>query len=106
MVGERLTDCIRKTDTVSRVGGDEFVVLLAETNNRDDAKGVAEKILKVVKDPLVIEDQTLTITTSIGIALFPQDGSSLDDLIQCADSAMYHVKQLGRDGYEFCVSHA
>jgi diguanylate cyclase (GGDEF)-like protein/PAS domain S-box-containing protein len=104
VIGDRLTECIRKTDTVSRVGGDEFVVLLSEVNSQDDVTGVVEKILEVVRAPVQIDDQMLTITTSVGVALYPKDGRDIDVLIKCADSAMYRAKQLGRNRYENCIT--
>ncbi len=100
-IGRRMVDCIRKTDTVARMGGDEYVVLLAETHSEDDTTGVAKKILEEVKKPLIIDDQEITVTTSIGIALYPRDGNNIDILFKRADSAMYLVKQLGRNGYRY-----
>jgi diguanylate cyclase (GGDEF)-like protein/PAS domain S-box-containing protein len=96
-VGSRLASAVRKTDTVARLGGDEFVVLLAETNGEEDAMNVAQKIIDIVKEPLVLEKHELTITTSIGIALYPDDGHDFETLVKHADLAMYRVKQQGRN---------
>jgi diguanylate cyclase (GGDEF)-like protein/PAS domain S-box-containing protein len=98
-IGGRLTTTVRKTDTVARIGGDEFVVLLAETNGEEDAMNVAQKIIDIVKKPLVLDKHELTITTSIGIALYPDDGHDFESLVKHADFAMYRVKQQGRNNY-------
>ena len=96
----RLKDAVREQDTVSRLGGDEFILLLPDT----DAVGaahVAEKLLHAALLPFQIEQHELTVTPSIGIALYPKDGSSLDALSRCADAAMYRAKGDGRNSYRF-----
>ncbi len=97
----RLRENIRVGDTVARVGGDEFVVLLLDAENTPAAETVARKILKSSMQPLVIEDEELHVTGSLGIAIHPEDGLTADDLLHAADSAMYRVKQAGGNNYSF-----
>ena len=96
----RLQAAVREQDTVSRLGGDEFILLLPDT----DAAGatrVAEKLLQAALQPIQLEQHELTVTPSIGIALYPQDGSDLDTLSRRADAAMYRAKEDGRNSYRF-----
>ncbi len=99
-VGGRLTEILRNVDTVARLGGDEFTVLLPETAQADDAVKVAEKILDTFQTPFRIEGQELAMTTSIGLAGCPRDGSELDGLLKKADIALYQAKDLGRNRYQ------
>ena len=102
-VAERLKATVRDQDTVSRMGGDEFILVLPET----DAVGaahVAEKLLEAASIPFALEHHELTVTPSIGIALYPNDGSDFDTLSRCADAAMYRAKQDGRNGSRFCTA--
>ncbi len=99
-LARRLRGAVREQDTVSRLGGDEFVLLLPETD-APGAASVAQKILQAALVPLHLEDHELTVTPSIGIALYPQDGSDLDSLSRCADAAMYQAKSEGRNGVRF-----
>ncbi|MBS9405674.1 EAL domain-containing protein [Halomonas sp. TRM85114] len=100
-VAGRLSDCIRDTDTVCRQGGDEFVVLLSEINKPQDAARIAEKILAALAEPYRISNHELRITTSIGISLYPDDGTDDPTLLHNADTAMYHAKKSGRNHYQF-----
>ena len=100
-VAGRLLDCIRASDTVSRHGGDEFVVLLANERRAQDAALAAEKILVALSTPFVIDGHQLLTSTSIGISVFPLDGLDAATLIKNADTAMYHAKERGRNGYQF-----
>jgi diguanylate cyclase (GGDEF)-like protein/PAS domain S-box-containing protein len=100
-VALRLTTCVRASDTVSRLGGDEFVILLSEVAHEQDAAVLAEKLLQSIRMPCVMEDQELHITASIGIVVHPGDGTSVEALLQNADSAMYEAKSRGRDNYQF-----
>jgi diguanylate cyclase (GGDEF)-like protein/PAS domain S-box-containing protein len=100
-VSERLVHCVRTSDTVSRHGGDEFVILLANERRPADAALAAEKILLALSTPFVIEGQQLHTSTSIGISVFPLDGMDTADLIKNADTAMYHAKERGRNNYQF-----
>ena len=101
-VAERLTDVTRKSDTVARVGGDEFVLVLPHINSPDDAAKLAQRILDAFQEPFIFDGQQLKITTSIGIAIYPDDGKEIEALLKCADSAMYQAKEQGRDMYKFC----
>jgi diguanylate cyclase (GGDEF)-like protein/PAS domain S-box-containing protein len=96
----RLKAAVREQDTVSRLGGDEFILLLPDTD-ASGAAHVAEKLLHAALQPFLIEQHELTVTPSIGIALYPKDGSSLDALSRCADAAMYRAKGDGRNSYRF-----
>jgi diguanylate cyclase (GGDEF)-like protein/PAS domain S-box-containing protein len=100
-VAARLKRCIRKGDTLARVGGDEFVVLLPELRERSFAAVVAQKFLRVLTAPFVLDGTTLHISASIGIAVFPEDGEKIDDLMRHADMAMYKVKGDGKNGFNF-----
>jgi diguanylate cyclase (GGDEF)-like protein len=100
-VAARLEACVRTTDTVCRRGGDEFVILLAEIEDPQDAARVAEKVLAVLLEPHVVEGVTLQIRASIGISLYPDDGDDANDLIKNADTAMYHAKAEGLSGYRY-----
>jgi diguanylate cyclase (GGDEF)-like protein/PAS domain S-box-containing protein len=100
-VANRLRRCVRESDTVARLAGDEFTVLLPEIHEESDAHGVAEKILAAMQEPIRLGSEERVITTSIGISLFPRDGRDADTLIKSADTAMYHVKGSGRAGLCF-----
>ena len=99
-VAQRLRDNIREIDIASRLGGDEFVLMLEQT----DARAVeisTQRVLDALALPFTIDNINFTVTCSIGIALYPEDGLTFDDLIKNADSAMYHVKERGRSGFRF-----
>ena len=98
-VSQRLLACIRKGDTLSRFGGDEFTLLLPDTVGTQAAVQVAEKILESVKEPFRLGDHDIHIGASIGIAMYPEGGTTLDGLIKNADIAMYRVKNTGKDGF-------
>jgi diguanylate cyclase (GGDEF)-like protein/PAS domain S-box-containing protein len=100
-VAQRLVACVRGSDTVSRQGGDEFVVLLSEIEQAADAALSAEKMLLALSAPHSIADKELHITASIGISIYPDDGQDAQTLIRCADTAMYHAKDKGRNNYQF-----
>ncbi|MDN3523512.1 GGDEF domain-containing protein [Halomonas ramblicola] len=99
-VAGRLQDCMRDIDTVCRQGGDEFVILLAEIRQPEDATRVAEKLLAVLSRPYRIHGHALLITLSIGISLYPDDADDVDTLMHNADMAMYHTKRNGRNGHQ------
>lgn len=92
-VAMRLTDCLRVEDTVARVGGDEFVVLLPSLQVAEYAAGVAEKIMSAVSAPLMIKGHEMSVIASVGISLFPTDGQDAHALLNKADTAMYKVKK-------------
>ena len=100
-VAQRLGTCVRSSDTVSRQGGDEFVILLSEVTHAQDAAVCAEKILLALRLPHRIEQHNLHITASIGIVTYPYDGTDADTLMKQADVAMYRAKDRGRDNYQF-----
>ncbi|RTL55792.1 MAG: EAL domain-containing protein [Rhodocyclaceae bacterium] len=103
-VANRIGTCVRSTDTVSRQGGDEFLVLLENIEQPEDAGRVAEKLLERLADTCVLEGHELHITPSIGIALYPEDGRDMTTLIKHADVAMYHSKEHGRNTFHYFTS--
>ena len=100
VVGKRLTSLLRKSDTVARMGGDEFMLLLPEIARGEDAAKIAQKVLEAVRKPFEFDDYEIHISTSIGIALCPNDGEDADALMRNADIAMYRAKAQGRDNYQ------
>ncbi|OGN91010.1 MAG: hypothetical protein A2Z70_04465 [Chloroflexi bacterium RBG_13_48_17] len=98
--GERLMSIVRKSDTVARMGGDEFVVLLPQIAKMEDAIRVSQKILGSIRKPFVLGAYQIRVTTSIGIAIYPEDGEDVETLFKNADTAMYWAKEQGRDNYE------
>ncbi len=99
-VGMRLQTSLREEDSIARMGGDEFTILLADLKTPDDAAKIAQKVLDTVAQPLRIDDTELFVTTSIGIALFPSDGDSAEALLANSDRAMYRAKDAGRNSYQ------
>lgn len=99
-----LQNLLRKQDTIARIGGDEFVLLLPGIKRFSDIEIIAEKIVNAFRTPVVIEDQELLITISIGIAIYPHDGKDIHELLRNADLSMYQVKQQGRNNY-FRLAH-
>jgi len=97
----QLTDIIRTEDTVSRVGGDEFTILLTQISSEADAASIANKILTLFKSPFELGGHNIHLGASIGIALYPNDGGDTEVLIRNADTAMYHAKERGRNNYQF-----
>jgi diguanylate cyclase len=100
-VAARLSACVRTSDTVSRQGGDEFVILLSEVTHVADAAVSAAKIITELKRAHRIGEHRLQITASIGLSKYPDDGEDAETLIKNADTAMYHAKEYGRDNYQF-----
>ena len=100
-IAKRLVECVRATDTVSRQGGDEFVILLAEVQQPEDAAVMALRLLQVVSQAHTIGELDLHITTSIGVSVYPEDGQGAEALIKNADTAMYQAKENGRQNYQF-----
>lgn len=101
IIADRLLKCVRESDTVSRIGGDEFVVIINAVSHLDYVAGVAEKIQSTLVKPVSIEGNDLYTTASIGIALFPLDGNDVTTLLKHADNAMYQAKGLGRSNHQF-----
>jgi diguanylate cyclase (GGDEF)-like protein/PAS domain S-box-containing protein len=100
-VALRIRQVVRRSDVVSRFGGDEFVIGLVEPKRIEDVALVAEKLLEIVSRPVALDDKTVHITTSIGISVFPDDASTVDELIRNADLAMYQAKEEGRARYSY-----
>lgn len=100
-VADRLKKCLRGSDTISRLGGDEFTVILPAIPGKSEAGKVAEKIRDAIREPFVLEEHTVSVTTSIGISLYPVDGNEQDILVKNADIAMYRAKDVGKNQYRF-----
>jgi len=111
-VAERIKHCLRTCDTVSRInnseaacisrlGGDEFVVFLTGLTYPQQSGRVAQRLIQAIRQPISVQGYTLTVTTSIGISLFPEDGSDVVSLLKHADTAMYHAKEKGKNTYQF-----
>jgi diguanylate cyclase (GGDEF)-like protein/PAS domain S-box-containing protein len=100
-LAKRLVDCVRGSDTVSRQGGDEFVVLLSEVEQSEDAAIAARRMLKAVAEAHPIDKHDLHVTTSIGVSVYPDDGLDAETLIKNADTAMYQAKENGQQSYQF-----
>jgi diguanylate cyclase (GGDEF)-like protein len=100
-VAGRLVKQLRVGDTICRIGGDEFVVVLPEVKRSADVAHVAQKVIEQLSQPVIVEERELVVTCSIGIAIYPDDGRDAESLIRNADAAMYHAKELGRANYQF-----
>jgi diguanylate cyclase (GGDEF)-like protein/PAS domain S-box-containing protein len=103
-MSQRLRACMRADDTVARIGGDEFTIILSELAHAEDAVTVALKILETVQQPISIGSMPVVVSASIGIALHPADGADPETLLRNADSAMYRAKESGRNTYQLCTS--
>jgi diguanylate cyclase (GGDEF)-like protein/PAS domain S-box-containing protein len=101
IVGQRLRNELREADTLARVGGDEFNLLVPEINDIQDARNLAEKILQLTAKPFIINNEEIFISFSIGISIYPSDGDTKELLIKNADIAMYKIKNAGKNGYAF-----
>jgi diguanylate cyclase (GGDEF)-like protein/PAS domain S-box-containing protein len=100
-VAERLKACVRAGDTISRLGGDEFTIVLAGIGHVDDVAHVAQKIIESFVSPFHINGRELFVSPSMGITLYPFDDNDIDSLLRNADAAMYHAKELGRNTFQF-----
>jgi diguanylate cyclase (GGDEF)-like protein/PAS domain S-box-containing protein len=103
-VGQRLSSMMRKSDTISRLGGDEFVLVLPQIARIDDVTKFAQRILGAFQEPFVFGSHRLQITTSVGIAIYPEDGTNIENLLKNADSAMYLAKEQGRGIYKYYLN--
>jgi diguanylate cyclase (GGDEF)-like protein len=97
----RIQRCVRESDLLFRMGGDEFAVLLENVRGPEESAAVAQRILEAFAEPVHLQDHEITVTTSLGIALYPKDDSTGERLVKSADTAMYRAKELGRNRYEF-----
>ena len=97
----RFFECVRNSDTVCRLGGDEFTIILPEMQDISDAGKVAEKILMIMNDPFDLNGEKVNISPSIGVSIFPDDGEEIESLLKNADSAMYYAKSKGRNNYQY-----
>ena len=103
IVASRLSLCLRKCDTVSRFGGDEFLIILTGMQDIDKIRHIAEKIIHTIAQPILINEQELFVTASIGISVYPADGESGDELIKNADLAMFAAKEMGKNQFALCT---
>ncbi|HVK54876.1 MAG TPA: EAL domain-containing protein, partial [Burkholderiales bacterium] len=101
MAAIRLQNCLRKEDSIARLGGDEFVLTIAALSDSSDAALVAQKALDALNMPFFIGRRELHVSASIGISLYPADGTNVETLMRAADTAMYHAKRQGRGNYQF-----
>ncbi|MGZ8867729.1 MAG: two-component regulator propeller domain-containing protein, partial [Thermoanaerobaculia bacterium] len=101
-VAERLKACVREEDSVARVGDDEFTLLIMKPSNVSDVTAVARKILQAVAQPMSVDESQFNLTTSIGIAFYPQDGGDAESLMKNADSALQQAKEAGRNSFQLC----
>lgn len=99
-VAGRLTDALRKSDTVARMGGDEFVLQLPEIDDKEHAVTVAQKIIQDFSRPFMLQGQKINVTVSLGVVIYPDDGKNIDSLIKIADKLMYRAKKDGRNNYK------
>lgn len=98
---DRLNACIRKSDTLARLGGDEFIVVLTELNDPQDAERAATKLIEAIRVPFQVDERELFVSVSLGISIYPSDGSDGETLMANADSAMYRAKEKGRDNFQW-----
>ncbi len=102
-VAQRLSNCLRGSDTVSRLGGDEFTIILRKIPKPQVAAKIADKILKSLTEPITLESHSATVSASIGISIYPNTADNCEMLLKQADAAMYRAKHLGRNRYEFAI---
>ncbi len=100
----RIRRCVRAADTVARIGGDEFVLLLPGVDSRDQALAVAEKVRTALARPFEQDGLVLHVSSSIGVALAPEHGRTARELCACADQAMYRAKHDGRNAVRLCAT--
>lgn len=100
-ISKRLQLCIRDSDTLARVGGDEFNLMLSDISSKEDVNNLVDKIIQSLESPFIIENNEIYVTFSIGTAIYPEDGDNTETLIKHADMAMYSIKGKGKNGHEF-----
>ena len=101
IIAERMDEALRQGDTISRLGGDEFVAVLTDLSNQDECIPILDRLLKATSDPIVINENIIQVSSSIGVTLYPKDGVDAEQLLRHADLAMYHSKQSGKNRYHF-----
>ena len=101
VISKRLKNTLRGSDIVARMGGDEFIVVLDSSRNKNSAGYVCQKLLDVIQEPIVVDEDTLNTSASIGVSMYPDDGMDITTLIKNADTAMYHAKKLGKNNYQY-----
>ena len=101
IIAKRLEDKLRKEDTVARLGGDEFVIMIEEVISVEDISALVAEISDIIDKPVILNSQTVSVSSSIGIAMYPGDGISAEELLKNADIAMYHAKEQGRSNFQF-----
>ncbi len=99
----RLKRRLRQCDTVARIAGDEFVILMPEVRQADDMSGIAQKLLSIVRHPFKLDERTIQVSGSLGIATYPEDGEDSDTLLRNADAAVNRAKDLGRNSFQLCT---
>jgi diguanylate cyclase (GGDEF)-like protein/PAS domain S-box-containing protein len=99
VIAKRLSGCVRESDTVARIGGDEFLLILRDLTDHESAKILAEQLLEAISKPITLNNETIHTSASIGLCFYPQHGTTVDALLKCADSAMYQAKLAGRNTY-------
>lgn len=100
-VAKRLKNCVRSTDTVARIGGDEFMIILSPVHHEGECISVVQHMMNEIRRTIIIEDRELNVSTSAGISIYPKDGDDFDTLMRKADTAMYQAKDGGRDNFQF-----
>ncbi len=103
-IADRITTEIRETDTVARIGGDEFVIILSSLPESDIARRIASSLVEAIARPLTIDDVEVEVSVSIGISLYPENGVTAEELIRSADKAMYRIKREGKNNFGFVTS--
>jgi diguanylate cyclase (GGDEF)-like protein/PAS domain S-box-containing protein len=106
IVAQRMKAALREADTLARIGGDEFIAVLSELEHAEAAEPVLKRLLEAAAAPVPIDTLTLQVSASIGVAIYPWDGSEADQLMRCADHAMYQAKQLGKNQFVIFVPEA
>ena len=101
IISERLLHSFRASDTVARIGGDEFAAIIRDVEGKEAVKQVAQKAIEALQEPVKVHEHSCSVTVSIGIAIFPENGTTFEDLLKKADKAMYMVKETGKNGYCF-----
>jgi len=105
VISNRLTQCVRGTDTVARMSGDEFLVIFREVTNDTQAIALAYQLIDTIKTPILLSTSTVTVAASIGLCFFPRHGSNVDELLKCADNAMYNAKKCGHNTVHLASQH-